>query len=216
MTTMRLIKKIIYKGTIELLTGMHVGGTNTTLGIGGVDKSIVRNPITNLPYIPGSTIKGKMRSLLELRYGYTEDGDVTTDITNEVGQLFGAAPKSSKKDGRASRLIVRDAPLNVEATPKSIENADLYYAESKTEVSINRITAKSNPRTFERVPAGAFFDFEMVLNVFEGENETGMRETIKLGLQLIEADYLGGQGSRGYGQVKFHISEPTVVEYSKK
>lgn len=211
---MKLKKKIIYKGTIQLLTGLHVGGTNTTLGIGGVDKSIVRNPISNLPYIPGSTIKGKMRSLLELHYGYTSaDGEVTTDATNKVGQLFGVAPRSGREGGLASRLIVRDAPLNVNLTPKTIENADLYYAESKTEVSINRITAKSNPRTFERVPAGAVFDFEMILNVFEGEDEQGMKDTLALALRLVEADYLGGQGSRGYGQVKINLLEPNEEDF---
>lgn len=195
---MELKKKIKYTGELTLITGLHVGGTNTSLGIGGVDSAIVRNPVDNLPYIPGSTIKGKLRSLLEMKYGYTADGKPTTDPNNEVGRLFGTA--NGNKGGSRSRLIVRDAFLDKTKSPK-FENADLYYAESKTENAIDRIKVKSNPRTIERVPAGAVFGINLVLDIYEGDDEAKLKETLQHGIRLLEADYLGGNGSRGYGQV---------------
>lgn len=87
------------------------------------------------------------------------------------------------------------------------------YTESKTEVTINRITAKANPRTFERVPAGARFNLEMVLNIFDGDNEDELKSTIKKAIELLEDDYLGGNGSRGYGQVKIILDDPKVKTY---
>lgn len=87
------------------------------------------------------------------------------------------------------------------------------YTESKTEVNINRITAEPNPRTFERVPAGAKFNLEMVLNIFDGDNEDELRNTIKDAIRLLEDDYLGGNGSRGYGQVVFKEMKEEVKTY---
>ena len=92
-------------------------------------------------------------------------------------------------------------------------NTDLPFTESKTEVNIDRITAKANPRTFERVPAGALFKLEMVLNIFEGENEDDLKNTLKQGITLLHDDYLGGNGSRGYGQVEIKITKEDVKKY---
>mgnify|MGYP001513413193 FL=1 len=89
--------------------------------------------------------------------------------------------------------------------PEMFDNTDLPYTESKTEVAIDRITAKANPRTFERVPAGAQFKLNMVLNIFEGENEQRLKETLQLAIRLLQDDYLGGHGSRGYGQVEIRL-----------
>lgn len=198
MSEIKLKKKIIYTGTIVLKTGLHIGGTNTALNIGGPDKFVIRNPINQLPYIPGSSLKGKMRSLIELLYGETSNGgDVTNDPNSKAGALFGV---SSDRNGRPSRIIIRDGEL---MNPEDLNNTDLLYTESKTEVNINRITAKANPRTFERVPAGAKFRLEMVLNIFEGDDENALRKTVKEAMALLEDDYLGGNGSRGYGQVVF-------------
>lgn len=65
MATIKLEKKIVYTGIITLKTGLHIGGTNASLNIGGPDNFVVRNPIDNIPYIPGSSLKGKMRALVE-------------------------------------------------------------------------------------------------------------------------------------------------------
>lgn len=203
MENIKLVKKIIYSGVIELKTGLHIGGTNASLNIGGPDKFVVRNPIDNIPYIPGSSLKGKMRSLVEIANGESDKGKPSNDPKSKAGALFGVAGDS--ESSHPSRLIVRDAKLDTEACDFS--NTDLPYAESKTEVSIDRITAKANPRTFERVPAGAKFNFEMILNVFEGEDEKQLIQTLKQAIRLLEDDYLGGQGSRGYGQVHIVYNE---------
>ena len=156
MATIKLVKKIIYTGTITLKTGLHIGGTNAALNIGGPDKFVVRNPINNVPYIPGSSLKGKMRALVEIVKGCVSEnskGEVkaSDDPKSISGELFGVA--TGNKDNRPSRLIVRDAELDL-SRPEMFDNTDLPYTESKTEVAMDRITAKANPRTFERVPAG--------------------------------------------------------------
>ncbi len=223
---MKLIKKIIYTGTIELKTGLHIGGTNAALNIGGPDKFVVRNPLTNIPYIPGSSLKGKMRSLIELRdRTISEKKDKNGKIiaygaTNQpetrAGKLFGTSPESNTdRTKRPSRLIVRDCSLNLDSDDpndpnkeiRRFDNCDLPYTESKTEVSIDRVTAQANPRTFERVPAGAKFKLNMVLNVFDTDNEDELKATLKEAIELLKDDYLGGQGSRGYGQVAITYKE---------
>lgn len=211
MATTKLKKKIIYRGKIILLTGLHIGGTNAALNIGGPDKFVVRNPINNIPYIPGSSLKGKMRALVEIVKGcVSSDGKASNDPDSISGKLFGVA--TGKDNNRPSRLIVRDAELDVSDNEK-FANTDLPYTESKTEVAIDRITAKANPRTFERVPAGAEFKLNMVLNIFEGEDENELKSTLKLALDLLQDDYLGGHGSRGYGQVQVEMKEPEEKIY---
>lgn len=206
MATIRLIKKIIYTGTITLKTGLHIGGTNAALNIGGPDKFVVRNPINNIPYIPGSSLKGKMRALVEIVTGcVSAKGGASEDPDSISGRLFGVA--TGRDNNRPSRLIVRDAELDV-SNPAMFENTDLPYTESKTEAAIDRITAIANPRTFERVPAGAQFKLNMVLNVFEGEDEQQLKDTLKLAIRLLQDDYLGGHGSRGYGQVEIKLDNP--------
>lgn len=212
METIKLIKKIIYTGEIILKTGLHIGGTNSALNIGGPDNFVVRNPINNIPYIPGSSLKGKLRALVEIAHGETNGGKPSNDPNRESGALFGVS--SDIKNGHPSRLIVRDAEMDIEGWDFS--KTDMPYTESKTEVTIDRITAKANPRTFERVPAGAKFKLNMVLNIFEGEDEEKLKNTLKEAIELLQDDYLGGSGSRGYGQVevKYEASEKTVSDYA--
>jgi CRISPR-associated protein Csm3 len=220
----KLSKKILIKGEVEALSGLMIGGSNTAMGIGGPDKMVIRNPISNEPYIPGSSLKGKMRSLLELSYGYVKKLEkpmakvwyVGSDNPQDVTSLlFGSANKDSQKQ-RPSRIIVRDGKLiNGE---EFRDKTDLPYTESKTEVVIDRITSAAMPRNFERVPAGARFELDIVLNIFEGDNKTEdelVTNTLR-GLQLLQDDYIGGSGSRGSGRVKFHIEsikERTVDYY---
>lgn len=209
MAAIKLQKKIIYTGSIILKTGLHIGGTNAALNIGGPDKFVVRNPINNIPYIPGSSLKGKMRALVEIYNGETNGGKPTNNPNHKAGALFGVS--GDNEQSHASRLIVRDAELDINACDFS--NTDLPYTESKTEVAIDRVTAKANPRTFERVPAGAKFNLNMVLNVFEGEDEQALRATVKQAIKLLEDDYLGGHGSRGYGQVEINIESEEEKTY---
>lgn len=214
MANIQLKKKVIYNGIITLKTGLHIGGTNAALNIGGPDKFVVRNPISNIPYIPGSSLKGKMRALIEILHGcvtVTNKGEVKSseDPKSISGSLFGVA--TGNQNNRPSRLIVRDAELNTKACDFS--NTDLPYTESKTEVAIDRVTAKANPRTFERVPAGAKFNLSMVLNIFEGDDEQALRATVKQAIELLQDDYLGGHGSRGYGQVEIKIESEVEKTY---
>ena len=219
----QLKEKVIYDGIITVKTGLHIGGTNAAMNIGGPDKFVVRNPLTNIPYIPGSSLKGKLRSLLELKYGicsFDSKKGVTgpsEDPKSVSGKLFGTAGKENENK-RPSRIIFRDAPLIIDNKNGEYGNdgidfsqTDLPYTESKTEVSIDRVTSAANPRTFERVPAGAKFKFEMVLNVFEGENRDEYERLLKEAFELLRNDYLGGNGSRGYGQVQIEY-KPRVLK----
>lgn len=209
----KLRKKIIYSGIITLKTGLHIGGTNAALNIGGPDKFVVRNPIDNKPYIPGSSLKGKMRALIEIAYGcvsISDNGDVkaSNDPNSKSGSLFGVA--TGIKNNKPSRLIIRDAELLNE---DKLGNTDLLYTESKTENNVDRVTASAVPRTFERVPAGAQFKLNMVLNIFEGEDEEALKATLKQAIELLHDDYLGGHGSRGYGQVEINIESEVEKTY---
>lgn len=221
---LQLTKKIFIKGKIVTKTGMHIGGSSLGLQIGGADKVVVRNPVTNLPYIPGSSLKGKMRSLLEKSLGLIVpkknddkwEGKLCTDPTQTVVQLFGFPADESAKGEvgnlAPTRLTVRDAPLLNEKTLAEAENTDMYCTEIKTEVSIDRLTSAANPRNFERIPAGAEFGLDLVLDIYNyDENGRGAEyiDLLRQGLELIEDDYLGGQGTRGYGQVAFRIESVT-------
>jgi len=232
---LKLDRKIFIQGEIRLLTGMHVGGSSLGLSIGGADKVVVRNPVDNLPYIPGSSLKGKMRSLLEKSHGLVRiekgkdgwTGALCDNPDEDVVQLFGyPADKAETGEKYApTRLTVRDCRLLNETELAAAENTDMYLTEIKTEVSIDRLTSKANPRQFERVPAGARFGLELVVDLYnvdteETEEEKSRSERfinlLAQALMLVEDDYIGGQGSRGYGQVEFHIdsvTERTAEDY---
>lgn len=205
---MKLIEKINITGTITLKTGLFIGGTNDSMQIGGLDKMVIKDPLTGLPYIPGSSIKGKLRSLVELKYGETDNGGPAKSNATHSVALFGS---SADSNSHPSRLIVRDAFLNEECI-ENFKVKGVPFSESKTEVSIDRITAESNPRTFERVPAGAVFDLSMVLNVFDFpdsdlQSKKNLLATLKDAIGLLQNDYLGGQGSRGYGQIEINLDK---------
>lgn len=214
-----LVKKIKITTTLTLKTGLHIGGTNVNIEIGGIDKSVIKNGFKkNQPYIPGSSLKGKLRCLLEQMRGASTVGG-----NSDINKLFGVLKKNSKeektaeekpKEGCISKLIVRDAYINKKSLKEleDCDNLDMPYTEIKSETSIDRITGtakKGSLRQIERIPAGVNFDAEFIINVWK-ENETQdlKQEEKKLinlleeGLHALENDYLGGNGSRGYGQVK--------------
>lgn len=196
----KLIKKIVLTKGLELLSGLHIGASSDSVEIGGVDKPVVRRTIDNIPYIPGSSLKGKMRSLLEQIAGSADVGG-----NSQINDVFGFA-----RDNKPSCLIVRDAKMSKNSIDKLKDSdyTDMPYTEIKFENSINRISGTAlNPRQIERVPAGTTFDVEFVLNIWEENgltNEIKSLELLKKGIYALEHDYLGGSGSRGYGQVKFH------------
>ena len=209
---MQLYKKVIINGDLTLLTGLHIGDSKESVDIGGVDSPVVRRKDNNQPYIPGSSLKGKMRSLLDVSMGQP---DTTRNPEHPIGGFFGAI--SGGNGGTPSRLIVRDASMSKESIEQfsSSEFTDMPYTEIKFENTIDRIKGVAlHPRQFERVPAGAKFDVQFIINVFGANKEDAEKlekEHLKLfyaGIKLLEDDYLGGSGSRGYGQIKFNLKEP--------
>ena len=203
----KLVKKIRINTTLEILTGLHIGGSSENVEIGGIDNPVIKiSTKDNQPYIPGSSLKGKMRCLLEQVEGAAKVGG------NEmVNNLFGF-----QKTNQPSKVIVRDACLTTESEKalKTCDNLDMPYTEGKWENVIDRIKGiAEHPRQSERVPAGAQFAVEFVINVWDDDNEQVLLDMLKRGLRLIENDYLGGSGSRGYGQVKF--GELQIAELSE-
>jgi CRISPR-associated protein Csm3 len=225
--------KIFISGQIIAITGLHVGGNSVSMAIGGADNVVVRNPLNQQPYIPGSSLRGKMRSLLERLYGWEQSEhyrDIGGFSLNEeqtsanaginpdtmLGKLFGVSAGTNddfKSKITPTRLLVRDAPLSKESVEKlkNAPNLDMPMTEVKTEVNIDRITSMANPRHFERVPAGVTFDFSMVLTLLEQDDKQQccnvFLNLLFTGLELLQEDALGGHGSRGYGRVKLKITE---------
>lgn len=200
----QLVKKIRIETTIELLTGLHIGGSKENVEIGGIDNPVIKLASKDgQPYIPGSSIKGKMRCLLEQAHGSVNVGD------NEViNNLFGFAPNKAgdERDSIPSKVIVRDAMLTDESAKalRECDRLDMPYTENKFENVIDRVRGVAeHPRQSERVPAGAQFNLEMVVNVWDDDNENDLMALLKKAMNMLENDYLGGSGSRGYGQIKF-------------
>lgn len=219
---MKLKKKIIIKGTLTLLSGLHIGDSKENVEIGGVDSPIIRRKDNNQPYIPGSSLKGKLRSLLEIAMGANADSKFKdySEKSLIIAQLFGWFGKD-KIEGNPSRLIVRDASLSANSVKKLDESefTDMPFSEVKFENVIDRLTGTAKNggiRQIERVPAGAEFNIEFVINVMEDSDEGKFVSLLHSGIALLEHDYLGGSGTRGYGQVKINLSEPihkTAEEY---
>lgn len=201
----QLVKKIKITATIELLTGLHIGGSKENVEIGGIDLPVIKLATKeNQPYIPGSSLKGKMRCLLEQANGIVKHGDMGND-NGEIRKLFGFTEGS--KNAQPSRLIVRDAMLTPESKKllEESDNLDMPFTENKFENTIDRVKGTAgNPRQIERVPAGAEFNAEFIINVWgDSQEEKTLLKTFKDGITLITNDYIGGSGSRGYGQILF-------------
>jgi CRISPR-associated protein Csm3 len=203
---------LIISGEIETLTGLHIGGSSTKLEIGGVDKPVVRDPMTKEPYIPGSSLKGKMRTLLSYLHGVADvDTKKEQDQNSNIVKLFGGSADSTEKRTAPNRLIVRDAYPTKETVERWKKmDSELLYTEYKAENSVNRITAEANPRFLERVTRGSCFNFEIVLMLFEKEDTKLIAELFKA-MRMLENNYLGGNGTRGYGRVQFKLSKADFV-----
>lgn len=187
------------KGQIRLVTGLHIGAGNDDVHIGGLDSAVVKAP-DGFPYIPGSSIKGKIRSLLELSEGVSSDKPMNRDSNPDslIPIAFGDLSKSG-----ITRVIFRDAFLS-EKEKRQLLDDNMMATEEKSENSINRITGVAdNPRKIERVIPGLAFDFEVNLRIFDGDDPEAFKKLLSKGLYLLEHDALGGNGSRGYGKVCF-------------
>lgn len=197
--------KVRISGDIIVKTGMHIGGSSAFAAIGAIDSPVIKDVRTNLPMIPGSSLKGKMRSLLAREFN-TAIVDVDHDH-ERIQRLFGNAQKGNIK---RSRILFTDMVL---ANEGELRNAGLQsLTEVKFENSISRMTAVANPRQIERVVRGSVFELDLI---YEMENEAEFiedMETLAEGMKLLQFDYLGGSGSRGYGKIRFeNIGAETVV-----
>ena len=203
----KLVKKIKINTTIELITGLHIGGSGDNVEIGGIDNPVIKIATKdNQPYIPGSSFKGKMRCLLEQIAGNPKVGG-----DPEIDNLFGA---SDAKNPSPSKIIVRDAFLTEQSADslRNCDNLDMPYTEGKWENVIDRVKGTAeHPRQSERIPAGVFFDVEFILNIWDDDVENDMMNLFEKGIRALENDYLGGSGSRGYGQIKFGPMKKVVL-----
>src|ERR1044071_4992140 len=225
-TELKLIGKLILEGVMTCQTGLHIGAGKGSLEIGGADNPVVKDAF-GLPYIPGSSLRGKIRSLLEQSSGFAVPSELVY-LSRRKGQevrihqsdrpdddiclLFGRNPGRMERvqgetmdtsQATPARLAVFDAPLDPDSiTAQMRENLDDELTEVKSENAIDRITSQANPRTLERVPAGAKFKVRMVLDVLCDEDKALPARVLE-GLRLLEDDALGGGGSRGSGRVRF-------------
>ena len=230
---MKLTGKLIISGKITAETGLHIGGSKSSLDIGGVDLNVIKTP-QGVPFIPGSSLKGKLRSLLA-----KTEGSMAVNARDAKGaksdedfpyllQIFGSSG-DDKDRGEITRLLVRDASLDRDSFDKEFKEkgfeVELGFTDVKWENTINRRKGTAeNPRQLERVPAGASFDFEIVYDLYENADSTEYKNkadkpepngsgnisilkkhlwALETAMRLLQDDYLGGQGSRGYGKVKF-------------
>jgi CRISPR-associated protein Csm3 len=220
MSTITELTRVKVTGHIKLVSGLHIGAGKDTVEIGGVDNPVIKHPHSGEPYIPGSSIKGKLRSLLERGFGkLRQDGlpwgandkneNAHFDPADPVLRIFGNALK--EWCAGPTRLVLRDAPLATDWRDTVLADG-LPLTEEKTEVLINRIAGRAHsnvgPRQTERVPAGATFEFAMTFRIFDINDDGGARDVacfnwLLQALDLLEQDALGGSGSRGYGCIEF-------------
>jgi len=228
----KLHGRIFLSANIELLTGLHIGGNAGGLEIGGVDKPVIRNPSNNQPYIPGSSLKGKLRSLMEKAYAAPQTFRINDGVFVHIAEsqedydkygicgIFGTLPAWGPSSNRQAfavtsptRLVVRDVPLEAKSAGE-LKNlrTDLPYTEVKWEAAIDRVTSAAAPRQIERVPAGAIFGpAEFIFSVYSRPEESGgtvatLFAHVIEALEYLEDDYLGGMGTRGNGRVRLHLT----------
>lgn len=222
----KLAGRVFVTFDVRTLSGLHIGGAGAGIDIGGVDKTVVRNPIDGRPYIPGSSLRGKLRSLLEKQQGKVQNQRINRGYIHSCGetkpeekgaeeylecdicQIFGVT--GDVKFATPTRLIVRDVLLSDDEARRidQIGRTDLPYSEVKVEVAIDRVTSQANPRQIERVPAGVVFErAELAYSLYDGatcdaRKDVGRLNALVTALHLLEDDYLGGAGSRGSGRVR--------------
>ena len=217
------IKKIIeFNGTMTIKSGVHIGGNDNGTKVGGCDNPVIRNPLTNDPYIPGSSIKGALRSCAEKMPAYA--GKIRNGKPCGCGQetcmvckLFGAHMNMRAASGEP-RLIVRDMNLSPDFLDRVMESGGSRsdIIETKTSTMIDRSTntaAGGHLHNMERVAAGTVFDRSLSHKVMDKDNEAELINFFKKCLSIVEATGIGGKVTSGSGQVEFDIDwkHPTEV-----
>lgn len=225
---MKFIGYNTISGIIQCVSGLRIGSSKDTIEIGGMDNPIIRNPLDKFPYIPGSSLKGKIRSLLEWEIDgkLGKDGNVhqfkdcNKDDKCPICRIFGVTDDEVKFG--PGRAIFRDGRVTDVSKDKLKElqlKKGLLYVEEKTETAIDRLKGKAKDgslRQYERVPAGTEFSFRIDYRVFDindkGKVDEDNFQWLLHGLWLLQQDALGGSGSRGYGQIRFGIHEPDTAK----
>ncbi|MBM4285357.1 MAG: type III-A CRISPR-associated RAMP protein Csm3 [Deltaproteobacteria bacterium] len=224
---MQLMDILEIKGRIIVKTGLRIGAGDTEMRIGGVDNPIIKHPHTLEPYIPGSSLKGKVRSLLEMKSGlmgktrgepvafkHLAGLDDTKKLeAKKILKLFGAggAEGEAIADIGPTRVSFADCPLDEAWRQKALDQG-LSFTEVKSENAINRIEGVArNPRQTERVPANAEFSFTVTLKKLDIDQENDLEQFLIEGLKLLTLDALGGSGSRGYGRLEFRFDDPEIT-----
>ena len=206
MAQLQLLGKVIIDATLKVVTGLHIGISKDFSPIGGVDAPFIRDPLTKKPVIPGSSVKGKMRTLLaKARNKNLEDGYILPSHDKDeivIKRLFGYAPMRGSDDAMPARLQFADSFATKESVKQfTLLDTDTYLGEVKAENKIYRNTGGADPRSIERVPAGMKFKFRLVYNLEKQEEYQEDMEVLAEAFRLLQMDYLGGHGSRGYGRV---------------
>lgn len=209
----KLIKHIEVTGVLRAVTGLRIGAGGSSLEIGGLDNPILRHPATRVPYVPGSSLKGKLRSLLEVnRYraeGFQEpaaqEGPCRCNRC-AVCWLFGCGDARSTTE--PTRLIFRDCPFLEEEVKQQADllREGIFYSEVKSEVTMDRARGTvggAGPRSMDRIMAGTGLDFRLTVRVLEGDDESQMKAALLHAFRLLQREGLGGSVTRGYGQVRF-------------
>lgn len=224
-------------GKIILKSGLHIGAGDTEMRIGGTDNTVIKHPYTLEPYIPGSSLKGKIRSLLEMRSGLmtkTEGNPVSLKTLKELKpsnepkrlekqeeediavcekllKIFGAGGDEDYSEAASlgpTRISFADCPLD-DKWRDIASKKHIPFTEVKSENSIDRIKGTArDPRFIERVPSGTKFRFCITLKKLEQEEE--LEIFLLEGMKLLQMDSLGGSGSRGYGRIKFQFDDPEI------
>jgi len=219
-----LLGKIIISGVVRCETGLHIGASQETMQIGGVDSPVVRDPMTSEPYIPGSSFRGKLRAIFErIENGRNEDFHFDrysgqgvwrhecTDPDCPVCRVFGSTAREKNENNIPARLMVRDLKLTGESRARLKEiDTGLQYTELKFENALDRVTASANPRQIERVPAGSEFEMELVYSIENPEDVADDLQNILQLLNVVQDSAIGGHGSRGYGKISIQFSDPAI------
>ena len=227
---MRLVEIKKLEGTITLKSGLHIGSGNMEMHIGGTDSPVIKHPHTMEPYIPGSSLKGKVRSLLEMESGlmvYTGGNVVSSKTLQDVSdnqelknkcaailKIFGSsgADKEDETPFGPTRVSFADCYLDKEWKRHAQENRWLL-TEEKSENVINRIKGTAeNPRFIERVPEGTKFKFLVTFKMLQDDDNNFFDDFLLKGLKLLSMDALGGSGSRGYGRIDFEFNDQSLNE----
>lgn len=195
--------KILIHCKLIVCTGMHIGDSSAFSAIGAVDSQVVRDPLTGLPIVPGSSLKGKLRTLL------------ARSISGDIQHM----PRHDDDDERVKRLFGSSSPVRAARLQFSdcfVSNADemrrVGITEVKAENGINRADSVANPRFIERVSRGTAFAVNIVYDIAD---ETQISDDLALlarGMKLLQLDYLGGHGTRGSGRVSLRDFRITAFE----